>query len=137
MTGISQTPSQTGAPLLLALRALRRTGRLRLGKKPSRAQAAAAPTATRSEMRNDGIGVLVKTVIFSALTVAYVVAEVLVAMFVYMYLNLRHIETFGSLIITCQKLLNLFGEQLQRVSPELASPRAGRLFKAPGAPRHP
>ncbi|WP_125461661.1 MULTISPECIES: hypothetical protein [Rhodomicrobium] len=67
------------------------------------------------------MGSLLKSIVFSALLIAYLVAEVLVAMVAYMYLNLHHLATFGYLIGLCRNLLNQFAIQLERFSPELAN----------------
>lgn len=51
----------------------------------------------------------------------YVVVEVVVAMVAYMYLALNHVETFGHLISFSRDLLNLFANQLEQWSPDLAN----------------
>ena len=53
--------------------------------------------------------------------VLYVVVEVVLAMFAYMYLALNHVETFGTLISYSRDVLNLFANQLEQFSPELAN----------------
>ena len=53
--------------------------------------------------------------------VLYVVIEVIVAMFAYMYLALNHVEIFGTLISFSRDVLNLFANQLEQFSPELAN----------------
>jgi len=53
--------------------------------------------------------------------VLYVVVEVIVAMFAYMYLALNHVEIFGTLISFSRDVLNLFANQLEKYSPELAN----------------
>ncbi len=55
------------------------------------------------------------------LLVFYVVVEVVLAMFAYMYLALNHVETFGSLVSFSRDVLNLFANQLEQLSPELAN----------------
>ncbi len=55
-----------------------------------------------------------------ALLMIFVVVEVVVAMFAYMYLALNHIETFGYLIGLSRDVLNLFADQLKSVSPDFA-----------------
>lgn len=55
------------------------------------------------------------------LLLLYVAVEVVVAMFAYMYLALNHVETFGTLISFSRDLLNLFANQLEQFSPELAN----------------
>jgi hypothetical protein len=55
------------------------------------------------------------------LLLLYVAVEVVVAMFVYMYLALNHVETFGTLISFSRDVLNLFANQLEQFSPELAN----------------
>jgi hypothetical protein len=42
-------------------------------------------------------------------------------MFAYMYLALNHVETFGSLVSFSRDVLNLFANQLEQLSPELAN----------------
>jgi hypothetical protein len=56
-----------------------------------------------------------------AALVLYVIIEVVVAMVAYMYLALNHVETFGHLIALSRDLLNLFANQLEQWSPELAT----------------
>ena len=56
-----------------------------------------------------------------ALLVLYVAVEVVVSMFAYMYLALNHVETFGTLISFSRDVLNLFANQLEQFSPELAN----------------
>jgi len=51
----------------------------------------------------------------------YVIIEVVVAMVAYMYLALNHVETFGHLIAFSRDVLNLFANQLEQWSPELAT----------------
>ena len=53
--------------------------------------------------------------------VLYVVVEVIVAMFAYMYLALNHVEIFGTFISFSRDVLNLFANQLEKYSPELAN----------------
>jgi hypothetical protein len=55
------------------------------------------------------------------LLLLYVAVEVVVAMFAYMYLALNHVETFGTLISFSRDVLNLFANQLEQFSPELAN----------------
>jgi len=55
------------------------------------------------------------------LLVVYVIVEVVIAMFAYMYLALNHVETFGTLISYSRDVLNLFANQLEQYSPELAN----------------
>jgi len=62
-----------------------------------------------------------QAVIYAALLIVFLIAEVLAAMLAYMYLNLYYIETFGYLVGLCRELLNLFAEQLEFFSPELAT----------------
>jgi hypothetical protein len=56
-----------------------------------------------------------------AALVVYVIIEVIVAMVAYMYLALNHVETFGHLIAYSRDVLNLFANQLEQWSPELAT----------------
>ena len=53
--------------------------------------------------------------------VLYVVVEVILAMGAYMYLALNHVEMFGTLISYSRDVLNLFANQLEKFSPELAN----------------
>jgi len=55
------------------------------------------------------------------LLLLYVAVEVIVAMSAYMYLALNHVETFGTLISFSRDVLNLFANQLEQFSPELAN----------------
>ncbi len=55
------------------------------------------------------------------LLVVYVIVEVVISMFAYMYLALNHVETFGTLISYSRDVLNLFANQLEQYSPELAN----------------
>jgi hypothetical protein len=51
----------------------------------------------------------------------YVLIEVVVAMVAYMYLALNHVETFGHLVAFSRDVLNLFANQLEQWSPDLAT----------------
>jgi hypothetical protein len=62
--------------------------------------------------------VLVVAIAFLAF---YVIIEVVVAMVAYMYLALNHVETFGHLVSFSRDVLNLFANQLEQWSPELAT----------------
>ncbi len=64
---------------------------------------------------------LVVVVAVIAALVIYVIVEVVVAMVAYMYLALNHVETFGHLISLSRDVLNLFANQLEQWSPELAT----------------
>jgi hypothetical protein len=64
---------------------------------------------------------LVVVVAVIAALAIYVIVEVVVAMVAYMYLALNHVETFGHLISLSRDVLNLFANQLEQWSPELAT----------------
>lgn len=76
---------------------------------------------------------LVKSIVYTALLLAYLVVEVVVAMLVYMYLNLNHLETFGRLVGLSRELLNRFAIELERVSPELANQANATILGELGA----
>lgn len=62
-----------------------------------------------------------KGVIYSVLLVAYLIIEVFVAMLIYMYINLNHLETFGRLTALSRQFLDSFATNLEWLSPELAN----------------
>jgi len=64
---------------------------------------------------------LVALILVIAALALYVVVEVVVAMVAYMYLALNHVQTFGHLIAFSRDVLNLFANQLEQWSPELAT----------------
>ena len=64
---------------------------------------------------------LIATVAVTALLVIYVIVEVVITMLVYMYVALSHVETFGHLVGLSRDVLNLFANQLEQFSPELAN----------------
>ncbi len=64
---------------------------------------------------------LVAAVVAITVLVVYVFVEVIAAMVAYMYLALNHVETFGHLIAFSRDVLNLFANQLEQWSPELAT----------------
>jgi hypothetical protein len=64
---------------------------------------------------------LVTAIVAITVLVVYVIIEVLVAMAAYMYLALKHVETFGHLIAFSRDILNVFANQLESWSPELAT----------------
>ena len=55
------------------------------------------------------------------LLLAFLVVEVVVAMVLYMYMALNHPETFGNLVAFSRDVLNVFANQLEQTSPELAN----------------
>jgi hypothetical protein len=59
--------------------------------------------------------------LFVLLFFLYLIVEVFLAMATYMYLNLYHPYTFGSLIGLARGLLNSFTTYLEQLSPELAN----------------
>lgn len=63
----------------------------------------------------------ISTVIFVLLFLVYLVVEVFLAMLTYMYLNLNHPYTFGSLIRVAHGVLNSFTTYLDQLAPELAN----------------
>lgn len=58
---------------------------------------------------------------YAALFVFYLILEVLIAMLVYMYLNLYHPYTFGWLISVARKVLDYFTTYLEQLSPDFAN----------------
>jgi hypothetical protein len=60
-------------------------------------------------------------VLFVLLFFLYLIVEVFLAMATYMYLNLYHPYTFGSLIRLAGGLLNSFASYLDQFSPQLAN----------------
>ena len=63
---------------------------------------------------------LILVAMIAALAI-YVIVEVVVAMVAYMYLALNHMEAFGHLVAFSRDVLNLFANQLEQWSPELAT----------------
>jgi hypothetical protein len=61
------------------------------------------------------------TIAFILLFVIYLIVEVFLAMLTYMYLNLYHPYTFGSLTQVASGLLHSFATYLQQLSPDLAT----------------
>jgi len=59
--------------------------------------------------------------LFVMLFLLYLIVEIFLAMATYMYLNLYHPYTFGSLIGFAHGLLNTFSTYLERMSPDLAN----------------
>jgi hypothetical protein len=64
---------------------------------------------------------LVAIVAVIAALVIYVIIEVIVTMIAYMYLALNHVSAFGHLISFSRDVLNVFANQLEQWSPELAT----------------
>ncbi len=64
---------------------------------------------------------LLRVIFYPPLLVAYLVIEVLAAMLAYMYLNINHIDLFGSLVQLSGELLDQFEVQLKFFYPELAN----------------
>ena len=63
----------------------------------------------------------------------YLIVEVFLAMLTYMYLNLYHPYTFGSLIRIAHGLLNSFTTYLEQLSPDLANQAFRTLLGELGA----
>ncbi len=76
---------------------------------------------------------LIKTVIYSALLIAYVIVEVFLAMLFYVYLNLYHFETFGRLVGLSRDLLNRFATELENFAPDLANQAYATILGELGA----
>lgn len=74
-----------------------------------------------------------KAVLFVVFFVFYLIFEVVAAMLAYMYLNLRHVETFGYLVGICRDLLNRFATALEAFSPQLAIQANATLLGELGA----
>ncbi len=55
------------------------------------------------------------------LLVLYLVIEVLATMFLYMYLALHQVDTFGHLIAFSRDVLNIFTNELEQFFPEFAN----------------
>lgn len=64
---------------------------------------------------------VLSAILFIVLFVVYLILEVLMAMLAYMYLNLYHPYTFGSLIGIARSVLNGITAYLQQISPDLAN----------------
>ena len=64
---------------------------------------------------------LVTLIVAATVLALYVIVEVIVAMIAYMYLALNHTETFGYLVGLSRDILNLFANQLEFWSPDLAN----------------
>jgi hypothetical protein len=64
---------------------------------------------------------VLSTIAFVLLFVVYLIVEVFLAMMTYMYLNLYHPLTFGSLTQLASGLLHSFATYLQQLSPDLAT----------------
>jgi hypothetical protein len=71
--------------------------------------------------------------IFVLLFLLYLIIEIFLAMATYMYLNLYHPYTFGSLIGFAHGLLNTFTSYLERFSPDLANSAYRTLLGELGA----
>jgi hypothetical protein len=71
--------------------------------------------------------------LFVLLFFLYLVVEIFMAMAAYMYLNLYHPYTFGSMIGFAHGLLNTFSTYLERVSPDLANSAYRTLLGELGA----
>jgi hypothetical protein len=85
---------------------------------------APAPGAFRNGRRKRQGAVLnqaLSAALFVLLFFLYLIVEVFLAMATYMYLNLYHPYTFGSLIGLARGLLNSFTTYLEQLSPELAN----------------
>ena len=76
---------------------------------------------------------LIKTVVYSALLIAYVIVEVFLAMLFYVYLNLYHFETFGRLVGLSRDLLNRFATELENFAPDLANQAYATILGELGA----
>jgi hypothetical protein len=118
MTEAARDAISAPAAAIIGLGLLRRRGRLRLSKRDSQGE---AQNAAMRPSRDNFLLSLIKFVIYLGLLATYLVVEVLAAMLGYMYINLYHIETFGQLIRVSRQLLNAFAEQLERISPDLAT----------------
>jgi hypothetical protein len=70
---------------------------------------------------------------FVLLFILYLIVEIFLAMATYMYLNLYHPYTFGSLIGFAHGLLNTFTTYLERLSPDLANSAYRTLLGELGA----
>jgi hypothetical protein len=93
-----------------------------------RGRASALKRWLRLERRGPGfvagglaLNKVLSTIAFILLFVVYLVIEVFLAMMTYMYLNLYHPYTFGSLTQLASGLLHSFATYLQQLSPELAT----------------
>jgi hypothetical protein len=64
---------------------------------------------------------LISVLLYVLLFFAYLIVEVFLAMATYMYLNIYHPYTFGSMIRFAGGLLSTFTTYLDRLSPDLAT----------------
>ena len=83
----------------------------------SRAHAAAYSTLLKGLALNPAL----TAIAYAALFVLYLILEVLIAMLVYMYINLYHPRTFGWLIGFARNVLNSFTTYLEQLSPDFAN----------------
>lgn len=67
------------------------------------------------------VNALLRIIFYPLLLVAYLVIEVFAAMLAYMYLNINHLNIFGSLVRLSGELLDQFEAQLKIFYPELAN----------------
>jgi hypothetical protein len=76
---------------------------------------------------------ILSALVFVLLFFLYLVVEIFLAMAAYMYINLYHPYTFGSLIGFAHGLLNTFTTYLERFSPDLANSAYRTLLGELGA----
>jgi hypothetical protein len=76
---------------------------------------------------------ILKTIVYAALFIAYLIVEVVLAMLVYMYLNLYHLDTFGRLVGWSRELLSSFATYLETLSPQLANQANATILGELGA----
>jgi uncharacterized membrane protein len=122
--------SHPAAAAIAGVSVLQRMGKLRARKHARHTERRETPTR---RPRINPVTTLLKAVFFVGLLVVYLVAEVLIAMLAYMYLNIYQFETFGRLIGLSRELLNMFATQLERFSPELATQANATILGELGA----
>lgn len=95
----------------------------------------ATPTRPTPSNRSDPVTSSARAVIFAALFFVYLIFEAVASMLVYMYLNLRHIETFGYLVGLCRGLLTRFAAELDKLMPPDIASQANASLLGEIAPK--
>jgi hypothetical protein len=95
----------------------------------------ATPAQPTSSNRSDPVTSPARAVIFAALFFVYLIFEAVASMLVYMYLNLRHIETFGYLVGLCRGLLTRFAAELDKLMPPDIASQANASLLGEIAPK--
>jgi hypothetical protein len=95
----------------------------------------ATPIRSTPSNRSDPVTSPARAVIFAALFFVYLIFEAVASMLVYMYLNLRHIDTFGYLVGLCRGLLTRFATELDKLMPPDIASQANASLLGEIAPK--